>query len=92
MTGMSGQPDPVEALHLLRAILKAIENGEITIKTRTEQRVVRQLRGAVVALEALIAGRDQQTGPTRGSSTSAASPTEASTDLSCPPKSMEVIS
>jgi hypothetical protein len=58
---MTRRPDPVEALQVLRAVLKAIEDGEITTTTRTEQRVVRQLRGAVVALEALIAEPDKQT-------------------------------
>ena len=47
------EPDAREALRVLRALLEAVDKGEITAVSRKDQGVVRQLRGAVAALEVL---------------------------------------
>lgn len=54
---MSDQPDVAEVARILRALVTAIDEGMIKAETRKEQGVVRQLRGAAVAMEALIAER-----------------------------------
>jgi hypothetical protein len=49
---MSDQPDATEVARILRALVTAIDGGAITAETRKEQGMVRQLRGAAVAMEA----------------------------------------
>jgi hypothetical protein len=51
-------PDPTEVARILRALVTAVDAGVITAETRKEQGMVRQLRGAAVAMEALIAEQE----------------------------------
>jgi hypothetical protein len=50
---MPDEVDAPEVLRVLRALLEAVDQGEMTALSRKEQGAVRQLRGAVAALEAL---------------------------------------
>jgi len=48
--------DVTETARMLRVLLDAIERGEITADKAEERGIVRQLRGALIALELLDRG------------------------------------
>jgi hypothetical protein len=52
------EPNAADAARILRALVTAIDDGTITAETRRERGIVRQLRGAVVALEELLAQQE----------------------------------
>jgi hypothetical protein len=54
---MPDEVDAREVLRVLRALLEGVDQGEMTAISRKEQGAVRQLRGAVAALEVLVGGR-----------------------------------
>lgn len=57
---MTERPEPLEVAQILRGLLTAIEDGDITADTRKEQGSLRQIRGAIAALEALANHSDPE--------------------------------